>query len=124
VTDSLAKATPDASKQLEEIGETLDALVGELSDVLGHPRAAPPAGRARSNPFDDSETSDDPLRDGLPFSADSVSLARAETQEATRTFPLGAVGKNLSHRHLVSPQPVTKFFSNTSEKLRRIFHAR
>ena len=124
VTDSLAKATPDASKQLEEIGETLDALVGELSDALSHPKASPSAGRARSNSFDDSETPDDHLRDGLPFSVDSVSALAKETQEATRASPLDTVGKNLSLRHLMSPQPVTKFFSNTSEKLRRIFHAR
>jgi division protein CdvB (Snf7/Vps24/ESCRT-III family) len=124
VTDNLAKATPDASQQLEEIGETLDALVGELRKALDHSAAAASAGGDRGNPLVDSRTPDDPVWDGLPFSADDVSLARAETQGAPRASPLGAGGKSLSTQHLMSPQPVTKFFYNTSEKLRRLFHTR
>lgn len=123
VTDSLAKATPDASKHLEEIGETLDALVIEIRDALSHPWAAPSAGGDRGTPFFDSGTPDEDLRDDLPFSADSVSLAGAETHGENRASPVVAAGKRLSPLHLMAPQPVTKFFFNTTEKLRKIFHA-
>lgn len=123
VTDNLAKTTPDTSKQLEEIGETLDALAGELRTALGHPLAASSAGGVHGKLFVDSGTPNDPLLDSLPFSEDGVSIAKTEPQGTTRVSPLGAVGKSLPPQHLMSPQPLTKFFNNTSKKLRRLFHA-
>ena len=123
VTESLARATPEVTKHLEEIGVTLDTLMSEIRDASSQTWVPYSANRVRDKPSFESGIPDEQLRDDLPFSTEGVSLDRAETQTDNRAPPSVSVGKGLSHLRLLYPQPVTKFFFSTSEKLRKIFHA-
>lgn len=123
VTESLARATPDASKQLEQIGETLDTLVLEVRDAFNQRWAAPLSQGDRDNPFFETGIPDEPLRDAPPFSTAGASIDGVETQMDIGVSPLVSDGEGQSPSHLLPPQPVTRFFVSTSEKLRRIFHS-